>query len=368
MSQVDLRHIRTRMRRGTSQAVPTGGPTYKPFHPYARIAPDALSRAETRRETARRKAKRQGPLPTPPPSHPRASSHDKDASDTNAKPIKDTVAEEPTPPMSPTKRFLSSSAGALVGFFNKITRGALGENTASNTADTNAPQHERREGDNLKVTGRKRGREEDEKGSEDDHDRDKSEDVAALRPDFFRVRKRRREVDLEREQPTPLAAEPTADVDLEGDIGDVQEAPAPSGSGASDTNEATDDMQDPPRTESMKGSIPGTDDQADGEGERDGDGDDDDREVSCGATSSEGGEDGEEAFSNVNIRTTDDQATEEFDPAVGDSTRVGPGEGEEQEDEGDSGSDSRSDIGSEDDGGMNDDGMPGNTFQLMDVE
>ncbi|KAI6145929.1 hypothetical protein BKA82DRAFT_4357195 [Pisolithus tinctorius] len=336
MSQVDLRHIRTRMRRGTLQAVPTGSPTYKPFHPYAKIAPDALSRAETRRKMARREAKHQGPLPTPPPSHPRASSHVKDASDTTAFPIKDTAVEEPTPPVSPMKRFLSSSAGALVGFFNKITRGALRENT-----------------------GRKRGREEDEKDGEDDHDHDKSEDVSTLRPDLFWVRKCRREVDLEREQ-----------------LG-------------CDSNEATDDMQGP-----------GTDDRADGEGERDDN--DNDREVFCGAVSSEGGEDGEETFSNVSIRTTDNQATEEFDPAVGDSARVEPGEGEEREDEGDlivmkgknkavdihtgpsksalaravkdlnscsdSDSDSDSDTTEEGDGGMSDDDMLGNTFQLMDVK
>ncbi|KAI6152642.1 hypothetical protein BKA82DRAFT_4013063 [Pisolithus tinctorius] len=338
MSQVDLRHIRTRMQCGTPQAVPTGGPTYKPFHPYAKIVPHALSRAETCQKMARREAKRQGPLPTLPPSHPQASSHVKDASDMTAFPIEDTAVEEPTPPVSPTKCFLSSSAGALVGFFNKITRGALRENT-----------------------GRKRGREEDEKDGEDDHnhDHDKSEDVSTLHPDLFRVRKRRREVDLEWEQ-----------------LG-------------CDSNEATDDMQGP-----------GTDDRADGEGERDDN--DNDREVFCGAISSEGGEDGEETFSNVSIRTTDDQATEEFDPAVGDSARVEPGEGEEREDEGDlivmkgknkavdvhvgpsksalaravkdlnscldSDSDSDSDTTEEGDGGMSDDDMLGNTFQLMDVE
>ncbi|KIO11736.1 hypothetical protein M404DRAFT_20351 [Pisolithus tinctorius Marx 270] len=259
------------MQCGTPQAVPTGGPTYKPFHPYAKIALDTLSQAETCQKMARREAKHQGPLPTPPPSHPRASSHVKDASDTTAFPIEDTTVEEPTPPVSPTKRFLSSSAGALVGFFNKITCGALRENT-----------------------GRKRGREEDEKDGEDNHNHNhnKSEDVSTLRPNLFRVRKRRREVDLEREQ-----------------LG-------------CDSNEATDDMQGP-----------GTDDRADGEGERDDN--DNDREVFCGAVSSEGGEDGEETFSNVSICTTDDQATEEFGPAVGDSARVEPGEGEEREDEGD---------------------------------
>jgi len=42
MSQVDLRHIRA--LRQQRRSAPRVDPHYRPFHPYAKIAPDALAR------------------------------------------------------------------------------------------------------------------------------------------------------------------------------------------------------------------------------------------------------------------------------------------------------------------------------------
>lgn len=331
MSQVDLRHIRARMQRSTSPDIPTSGPVYKPFHPYAKIAPDALTRAEKRRKIARRKAERHpDPLPTPPPSLPRASSHRKDASDTSAKPllaIEDTAKEAHALPISPTKWFLSSPAGALAGFFNRVTRGVLGENVAPNKASTNASLRECHEGNNSEVTGRKRGREEGEKDSEDDDadGGDKTEDVRTSRPKYSRVRKRRKEVDFEREQLISLEAGSgyTADMDCDSDA----------------MEEDGGYVQNSPRAESRKGFIPSADDRVDVEWERA----NDDGEDLRGVVSSAGGEDGK-GVSNIGIRTTDDQATERFDFAAGDSNGIGFDDDKEKEEKGDGGSmDMRSD-------------------------
>ncbi|KAI6116499.1 hypothetical protein F5141DRAFT_1062531 [Pisolithus sp. B1] len=94
---------------------------------------------------------------------------------------------------------------------------------------------------------------------------------------------------------------------------------------------------------------------------------------SCRVVSKEGGADGEEAPSNVSIRITDDQVTGQLDFALGDSTRVALVEGEEKKEEDSSsdphsGMDSNSDSTDNEDGGMSDVDMLGNTFQLMDIE
>ncbi|KAI6118073.1 hypothetical protein F5141DRAFT_1211922 [Pisolithus sp. B1] len=198
-----------------------------------------------------------------------------------AKPLpatEDTAEEAHALPTLPTKQFLSSSAGVLAGFFNRITHGM-----APNVAFMCEHHGE----DDLQVafspffylifvTGKKRGREQGEKGSEDDDTNgdDKAKDIHMLRPKYSQVRKCRKWVDFEREQLISLGARSgySADMDCDSDImevdgdameedsGYVQVMSTSSGTGTSSTDKAMNDMQDSPRVESEKGSIPGADD------------------------------------------------------------------------------------------------------------
>ncbi|KIK12835.1 hypothetical protein PISMIDRAFT_18441 [Pisolithus microcarpus 441] len=406
MSQVDLRHIRARMQRSTSPDIPTSGPVYKPFHPYAKIAPDALTRAEKRRKIARRKAERHpDPLPTLPPSLPRVSSHCKDASDTSAKPllaIEDTAKEAHALPISPTKWFLSSPAGALAGFFNRVTRGVLGENVAPNKASTNASLRECHEGNNSEVTGRKRGHKEGEKDSKDD-DADggnKTEDLISLEAGSEYTADMDCDSDAMEEdggyvQNSPRAESrkgfiPSADdrVDVEweraNDDGEdlrgvVSSAGGEDGKGVSNIGIHTMDDQATERFDFAAGDSNGIGFDDDKEKEEKGDGGSmdmhsDSNADSCRVVSKEGvGEDWEEAPPNVSIHITDDQVAEQSDFALGDSTRAALNEGEEMEEEDSSSdprldTDSNSDSSDSDDSSMSDDDMLGNTFQLTDVE
>ncbi|KAI6165344.1 hypothetical protein EDD17DRAFT_1754035 [Pisolithus thermaeus] len=94
---------------------------------------------------------------------------------------------------------------------------------------------------------------------------------------------------------------------------------------------------------------------------------------SHGVTSKESGAGGEGGSSNIDACIADDQVAEQLDSAVGDSTGVALSEGEEREEEG-SGSNIYSDMNlnssgtDKDDGGTSNDGMLGNTFQLMDTK
>ncbi|KAI6095478.1 hypothetical protein EDD16DRAFT_1707120 [Pisolithus croceorrhizus] len=164
---------------------------------------------------------------------------------------------------------------------------------------------------------------------------------------------------------------------------------------ASNTDKAVNNIQDAATIESGKESVPGTDNDREvlcevvattgGKGDSSnmsictmGDQATEQSDFAVGnnnrrAVSKEGRTDGEGASSNISIHITDDQAAEQIDFAVGNSAKVALDEGKEKE-ASDSGFDSHLDMdldsGSTDEGngGMSDDDMLGNTFQLMDVK
>ncbi|KAI6095024.1 hypothetical protein EDD16DRAFT_1528847 [Pisolithus croceorrhizus] len=320
----------------------------------------------------------------------------------------DAAEEACTLPTSPTKRFLSTSAGALAGFFNRITHGVLGENMAPNVASMREHHGE----DDLQVTGKKRGREQGEKGSEDEDTNgdDEAEDIQQL---------------------VSLGARSgySADMDCDGDVMEVDDdtmeedggyvqvtippelnqrrdlflvliteligkergptvaekscaEPSPTRAGKTRRGPSLTSVFIPQMTratEQFDFTI------GDGNRVRPNEGEEKEKEGDLGSVSmgtdsdsrrvvsKESGAGGEGGSSNIDACIADDWVAEQLDSAVGDSTGVALGEGKEREEEG-SGSDVYPDMNpnsssaDKDDGGMSNDGMLGNTFQLTDVE